>query len=92
MKHYDLLTELETTIIKLKNFSNTITVIANGAEVSDTNSVQETLFHIDDTLDNFVSSLRWNFDQLFEAIRNEKEDDVQYDFDGIEQVVNSWQK
>ncbi len=91
MKHFDLLTELESSIIKLKTFSNTVTVIANGAETSSTISIQDSLYHIDETLDDIVCSLRWNYDQLFEAIRSDKSDDVEYDFDGIEQVVNSWQ-
>ncbi len=92
MKHFDLLTELENSIIKLKTFSNTVTVIANGAETSSTLSIQDSLYHIDDTLDDVVCNLRWNYDQLFEAIRNDDSDGVKYDFDGLEEVVNSWLK
>ena len=80
---------IQNDINRLKSFSSVVNAIANGAEDSDKSILVDSLYYIDESLEDMVSSLRWSFEQIDSESPSE-ETEPNYDFTGVDAAIKIW--
>ncbi len=77
MKYYSELSDIETQIIRLDSFSSLLRVIALGAEQANSEDVKNTLWYIEGSIEDIHATLRSEFDNLWDMIRDEPEGEME---------------
>lgn len=72
MKHFKLLTDIENVSIRLDVLESTVRVVSYGAEEANRQDVEYALHNISDQLADLSARLRSNFNELFDAIKEEE--------------------
>ena len=71
MKYFSQLSQLEQEIIRLKSFYSTFRVIANGAEQSTSEDINEALFYLEGSLEDIQTKLGDAFQTLWSDVRED---------------------
>lgn len=75
MKYWTELNNLETQIIRLEEMRSLFSVLANGAEESSAEDVRSALWYVEGSLTNIHRELRSEFDELWESVKHDIEED-----------------
>jgi len=75
MKYFSELSEIETQIIRLESMSSLLRVIAIGAEQANDQDVRNALWYIEGSMEDIHNCMRAQFDELWEMVRDEPEDE-----------------
>lgn len=86
MKYYDQLSNLETELIRLETLTSLVSVITSGFENSaNYKDLQNSLYHVEESLASANENIRREFDELWSAIRddswNESDESLDEPFD-----------
>ena len=81
MKYYSELSEIETQIIRLSAMSSVLRVISIGAEQANAEDVRNALWYIEGSIENIHDCLRARFDDVWDAVRDEKDEEFEEDDD-----------
>ena len=84
MKYYSELSEIETQIIRLSSMSSVLRVISIGAEQANAEDVRNALWYIEGSIEDIHNCLRDRFDEVWEAVRDEPDDQEEFEDDGDE--------
>ena len=89
MKYFSQLSQLEQEIIRLKSFYSTFRVIANGAEQSTSEDINEALFYLEGSLEDIQTKLGDAFQTLWSDVREDLWDEQIEDLED-EQSNDIW--
>lgn len=95
MKYWDELRNLENDIIQLDTMNSLVAILSESIEVSSTSDVRNSLWHVQEILQKINQSMSENFQTLFAVVREDsldKDEESEYNFDELTEVVNSWVK
>lgn len=99
MKHWSVLNNLDTQIVRVSEFTNLFNLVLYGVENGATDSeIQTGLFTLQGMLEDINDKLYPAFQNVWDNIREESispkfdEDGENYNFKPLEDVVNSWIK
>ena len=67
MRNYKELSELETLLIKFSIFNSTLQVITNGLESSRSTDISDTMYYIQNVIEDFNVDFKTAFDKIWEA-------------------------
>jgi site-specific DNA-adenine methylase len=90
MKHWNELTELESAIIRVGEFKNLFKLLVAGTENDvDIKVLQSAIYTLEGMIDDIDSTLYDKFQTIFDAVRDEGDDDeeleeeeFEFNFDG----------
>jgi hypothetical protein len=95
MKYWEKLTNLESEIIRLDVLQSTVRVISSGIEGSNFTDIQQSYYLVDECLEDINKKITNEFNNLFEAIRQDTHDN---DFgecdttetDDLSNIMSQW--
>lgn len=82
MKYYSELSDIETQIIRLDTMASVLRVISIGAEQANTQDVRNALWYIEGSIEDIHDCLRARFDEMWDAVRDEPEEDYEEKYKG----------
>lgn len=71
---YKELLNVQEEIIRLSSLRSLIRLVTSGSEESDIGDIRQALYHIEDSLDSIMNSLRDRYDDLWVATEKVKID------------------
>ena len=77
MKYWTELNRLETQIIRLETMRSLFSVLASGAEESSEEDIHNALWYVEGSLTDIHRELRSDFDDLWEVVKYDAEEDVE---------------
>jgi hypothetical protein len=99
MKYWNSLNAMETEVIRVSELNNLLNLVINGIEAGSTNEqIQSGLYTISGMLEDISEKLDDKFQVLFNDVREDTfiaqaefdEDAPKYDFEPLEEIVNTW--
>lgn len=91
MQYWDLLTNLESELIRLENLASLVNTVTNGLEASRSKDVENSLYLIRDMIEDIQIKSFDKFNDLFAAVtENTPSDHNEYNFDDLNNAVSSW--
>jgi hypothetical protein len=76
MKYWSELSDIETQIIRLDSLNSLMRVVAVGAEQANDQDVRNALWYIEGSVEDIHDCLRARFDELWDMVRDEPEDEM----------------
>ena len=73
MKYWTELSDIETQIIRLDTLTSLLRVISIGAEQANHEDVKNSLWYIQDSIEDIHDCMRARFDELWDMVRDEPE-------------------
>lgn len=91
MKYFNNLTAVESEIIRMDSLSSLLNVLAEGADTSNQEDIENCLWQAKDMASSINENLTEEFQNLFDAVREDTfKPWTEYDFKPLSDVVDSW--
>jgi hypothetical protein len=91
MKYFNNLTAVESEIIRMDSLSSLLNVLAEGADTSNQEDIENCLWQAKDMASSINENLAEEFQNLFDAIREDTfKPWTEYDTKPLSDVIDSW--
>jgi hypothetical protein len=91
MKYFNNLTAVESEIIRMDSLRSLLNVLAEGADTSNQEDIENCLWQAKDMASSINENLTEEFQNLFDAVREDTfKPWTEYDFKPLSDVVDSW--
>lgn len=92
MKYWTQLNELDAATIDIDMVNSSLNVLINGFDNSNPSDVLNSLYLIQETLDQSRKKISDNFQALWDMLREDETESTKnnYDFDSLNNVVKNW--
>jgi hypothetical protein len=91
MKYFNNLTAVESEIIRMDSLRSLLNVLAEGADTSNQEDIENCLWQAKDMANSINQNLSEEFQNLFAEIREDTfKPWTEYDFKPLSDVVDSW--
>ena len=82
MKHFEQLSKIEDSIIRLSSLESVLRTIASGVKETNLEDAEAALWYVSGSIEDIHKNLRYEFNELWEIVRNEGDEEL------IEKVKN----
>lgn len=76
MKHFEQLSRIEDSIIRLSSLESVLRTIASGVNQTNLEDAEAAIWYISGSIESIHSDLRSDFDELWEVVRDEGDDEL----------------
>ena len=76
MKYFNELSRIEDEIIRLSSLESVLRTIASGIPHTNLEDAELAVWHLAGTIENIHTNLRYEFDELWEIVRNDETEEL----------------